>query len=302
MPLLGEHARGRFTRPHLRGDRRRTRRAGAPGSAWSSRGRRRAGSCSRAEDAQAGLGLVYELEAVAGGALRGRATVTNTGAGEYVVHGLEVVLPLADDHVELLDFTGRHERERSPQRHTVDDGLWLREGLGGRPGLDAATMVVAGTPGFSTTHGRVVGVHVAWSGNSVLRVERTAANGATIGGGEHLLPGEVVLPTGASYTSPWVYFAAADDGLDGLAARWHTYLRSLDAHPASPAGRAQRLGGGVLRPRPRPAQGDRRPRGPGRRGAVRARRRLVPRPARRHRRARRLVGRRARSGPTGSTR
>ena len=168
---------------------------------------------------------------MAGGALRGRATVTNTGAGDYVVHGLEVVLPLADDHVELLDFTGRHERERSPQRHTVDDGLWLREGLGGRPGLDAATMAVAGTPGFSTTHGRVVGVHVAWSGNSVLRVERTSAHGATIGGGEHLLPGEVVLPTGASYGSPWVFFAAADDGLDGLAARWHTYLRSLDAHP-----------------------------------------------------------------------
>ena len=42
----------------------------------------------------------------------------------------------------------------------------------------------------------------------------------------------MVLPTGASYSSPWVYFAAADDGLDGLAARWHTYLRSLDAHPA----------------------------------------------------------------------
>ncbi len=55
--------------------------------------------------------------------------------------GLEIVLPLPDDHAELLDFTGRHERERSPQRHPLDDGLWLREGRGGRPGLDAATLV-----------------------------------------------------------------------------------------------------------------------------------------------------------------
>ena len=62
--------------------------------------------------------------------------------------------------------------------------------------------------------------------------------------------------------------------------------------PGSPARRAERVGGGVLRPRPRPAPGDRRPRGAGRGGAVRARRRLVPRPARRHRRARRLVRRR----------
>jgi alpha-galactosidase len=92
-------------------------------------------------------------------------------------------------------------------------------------------MVVAGTPGFTTTRGSVVGVHVGWSGNSVLRVERTAAHGATIGGGEHLLPGEVVLPTGSSYATPWVYFAAADDGLDGLMARWHTYVRSLGSHP-----------------------------------------------------------------------
>jgi alpha-galactosidase len=230
MPLLGEHARGRYTRPHLRGHR-------AGGGAWSTWFRpvgvavEESHYVIRAQDDSAGLALLYELEAVAGGVLRGRATVTNTAPGDYLLHGLEVVLPLSDDHVELLDFTGRHERERSPQRHTVDDGLWLREGMGGRPGLDAASMVVAGTEGFSTTHGHVVGVHVGWSGNSVLRVERTSASGATIGGGEHLLPGEVVLATGASYASPWVYFAAADDGLDGLAARWHAYQRSLDAHP-----------------------------------------------------------------------
>ncbi|HET9945491.1 MAG TPA: glycoside hydrolase family 36 N-terminal domain-containing protein, partial [Actinomycetes bacterium] len=230
MPLLGEHAHGRFTRPHLRGHRR-------DGSSWSTRfallgveendGR----LVVRAVDEAAGLALAYVLESVAGGGLRGRCTVTNTGADEYAVDGLEVVLPLPDDHVELLDLTGRHERERTPQRHPVVDGLWLREGRGGRPGLDAATYVVAGTPGFSTTEGHVVGVHVGWSGNSVLRVERSAAEGATIGGGEHLLPGEVVLPTGASYASPWVYVAAADDGLDGLAAVWHEYQRSLDAHP-----------------------------------------------------------------------
>jgi alpha-galactosidase len=232
VPLLGEHARGRFTRPHLRG----RRVSGGGWSTWFEVTHRDVDAdrlTVRAADGAAGLALDYELEAVAGGSLRGRATVTNTGRADYVVHGLEIVMPLADDHVELLDFTGRHERERSPQRHSVVDGLWLREGLGGRPGLDAATMVVAGTPAFSTTSGHVLGVHVAWSGNSVLRVERTAATGATIGGGEHLLPGEVVLATGASYTSPWVYFSAAHDGLDGLAASWHDYQRSLDAHPAT---------------------------------------------------------------------
>jgi alpha-galactosidase len=240
MPLLGEHARGLFTRPHLRGHRVAPEGGDlAAGLSWSTRFVRDTLESTderlrlTATDRAAGLSLAVELEAVVGGALRGRHTVTNTGPGAYVLEGLEVVLPVDDDLVEALDFTGRHERERTPQRHAVTDGLWMREARVGRPGLDAATMVVLGTPGFSPTEGRVLGVHVAWSGNSVLRVERDAATGTTLGGGELLQPGEVVLAPGASYQTPWVFFAAADDGLDGLAAAWHAYQRSLDAHPGT---------------------------------------------------------------------
>ncbi|MFN8194320.1 MAG: alpha-galactosidase [Nocardioidaceae bacterium] len=237
MPMLGEQAHGLLTRPHLRGHR-----LGAgdgPGATTSWTPRLTVDGLDAgddrlvvtASDAAAGLRVVVELETVPGGALRGRATVTNTAAGRFVVEGLEVVLPVPDHLVEALDFTGRHERERSPQRHQVTDGLWLREGRAGRTGLESATQLVLGTPGFSTTHGQVVAVHVAWSGNSVLRLERGPATGATLGGGELLLPGEVVLEPGESYASPWVMFAAADDGLDGLAAVWHAYQRSLAAHP-----------------------------------------------------------------------
>ncbi len=231
LPLLGEHARGRFTRPHLRGHR-------DSGRDWSTRfdcvaiheGETRL----RIElvDQAAGLGLVCEVETVPGGALRLRHTLTNDGPDDYTLEGLEVVLPAADHLTEILDFTGRHERERNPQRHEVTDGLWLRESRAGRPGLGAATMTVLGTPGFSTTYGEVLGVHVAWSGNSVLRVERDPATGTTIGGGELLLPGEVRLAAGESYATPWVHLAAARDGLDGLAAVWHAHQRSLPAHPS----------------------------------------------------------------------
>ncbi len=231
LPWLGEHARGLLTRPHLRGQR-------SGGRDWSTRFGCEAlevtGAGLRIElvDKTADLALVTEAESLTGGALRMRHTLTNLGPDDYYLEGLEVVLPVADHLVEALDFTGRHERERSPQRHQVTDGLWLREGRAGRPGLGAATMIVLGTPGFSTTYGEVLGVHVGWSGNSVLRVERDPATGTTLGGGELLLPGEATLASGATYTTPWVYVAAADDGLDGLAAAWHGHLRSLDAHPA----------------------------------------------------------------------
>jgi alpha-galactosidase len=238
MSLLGEHARGSYTRPHLRGHRLESAEGGlTAGLAWTpyflteSTQETDEQLHVTAADTAAGLALVVELESVAGGALRGRYTLTNTAPGWFAVEGLEVVLPASDRLTEALDFTGRHERERTPQRHLVTDGLWLREGRGGRPGLDAPTLLILGTPGFSTTAGEVLCVHVAWSGNSVLRLERSAAAGTTLGGGELLLPGEILLATGESYRTPWVYFAAAEHGLDDLAATWHSYQRSLEAHP-----------------------------------------------------------------------
>jgi alpha-galactosidase len=183
--------------------------------------------------------------------------VTNTSHEPYVVDGLEVVFPLPGRVGEVLDFTGRQAAERIPQRHRLGDGLWLGEGRRGHTGHDSATVVVAGVPGFGFGSGEVFGVHVAWSGNTVHRVERVpsvlgmihgqpgeAGPGpqqqrllpavTTIGGGELLLPGEITLAEGQSYTTPWVYLVASQDGLDGLAAQFHGYLRAHPAHPRSP--------------------------------------------------------------------
>ena len=73
---------------------------------------------------------------------------------------------------EVLDFTGRQTAERIPQRHQIGDGLWLREGRRGHTGHDSATVLVAGVPGFTFGRGEAYGLHVAWSGNTVHRVER----------------------------------------------------------------------------------------------------------------------------------
>ena len=256
-PLLPEHGEGWFGRPGLSGHRL-DHGGGYPaaGRDWSPRFQptvtQHDGSRARieAEDAVAGLRLVTEVEAVPGGAIRARHTLTNTGRQPYVVDSLELVYPLPGEVGEVLDFTGRQTAERIPQRHQLTDGLWLRAGRRGHPGHDAATVVVVGVPGFAFGSGEVFGLHVAWSGNTVHRVERVASSlGAgspeadprerlpgltTVGGGELLLPGEITLAPGESYATPWVYLAAARDGLDGLSAQFHRYLRSLPAHPGSP--------------------------------------------------------------------
>ncbi len=279
-PLLPQHGEGWFGRPGLSGHRLAPGGYPAAGHDWSpmfrsvgsGHGERRARV--EAEDTTAGLRLVTEAEAVPGGAIRVRHAVTNTRRQPYVVDSLEVVFPLPGQVGEVLDFTGRQTAERIPQRHRLGDGLWLREGRRGHTGHDSATVVVAGVPGFGFGRGEVFGAHVAWSGNTVHRVERVpsglgmvhgrpgqeadgqagdeqAGDGqltraaampaerllpgvTTIGGGELLLPGEITLAEGESYATPWVYLTASRDGLDGLSAQFHGYLRAQPAHPRSP--------------------------------------------------------------------
>ena len=105
------------------------------------------------------------------------------------------------------------------------------------------------------------------------------------------------------YTTPWL-LRRLQRPRPGRAARpLPRYLRARPQHPRTPAaGRAQHLGGRLLRPRPRPAPRARRRRRRGRRRAVRARRRLVPRPPRRHAPASATGTSTPTSGPTACTR
>jgi alpha-galactosidase len=236
--LLEEHSTGRFTRPSLRGHRLGDR-PGVPraGRDWSTAFVPRSATATpgtlsiEAEDQAASLSLRSEIEALPGGGIRIRHTVTNTGVDPYLLEGLEVVVPAPDHFTETLDFTGRWAAERSPQRRAVTDGLWLREQRRGKPGADSAYVLAAGTPDFGFATGEILALHVAWSGNSVVGVERSASTGTTLRGGELLAPGEVVLDAGESYSSPWVHVVASESGLDGVAGAFHGWLRSLPAHP-----------------------------------------------------------------------
>lgn len=185
-----------------------------------------------AQDDVAGLALELELELLAGGLLRTRTAVTSTGSGTYTLASLDVMLPVPSEADEVLDFTGRHLRERSPQRAPFDVGTRLRESRRGRA-HEATVLLLAGRAGFGYRSGEVWGVHVGWSGNTRTLAERTSTGVRLLGAGELLFTGEVQLAEGQTYTSPWVY-GSYGVGLDELAGRFHAYLRSRPQHPRSP--------------------------------------------------------------------
>ncbi|MFC4565828.1 alpha-galactosidase [Nocardiopsis mangrovi] len=190
-----------------------------------------ASAAYRATDASAALTLTGELHLDPSGLLRLRHTLRNDGDAPYVLDGLEAALPVPRRAAEILDFTGRWSRERHPQRHPFPAGAWVRESRRGRTGHDATIGLLAGTPGFGFRSGEVWGVHVAWSGDHVTYAERRPEGGSALGGGELLLPGEMILAPGGSYTTPWIHAAYSARGLDGIAAAFHRRLRARPGHP-----------------------------------------------------------------------
>jgi alpha-galactosidase len=236
VSILPEHATGWPGRPGLTGNR--------AGAAWSALFDvvgvecRNAGAVGgavavSARDRVAGLELELRLELAPSGVLRARATVRNVAAAEFAVDGLCLALPVPAHATELADFSGRWGRERAPQRRRFTDGAHVRAGRRGRTGADAAFLLIAAEEGTGFGAGRAWGVHVGWSGNHCTYAERLASGESVLGGGELLLSGEVRLPAGAAYTTPWLY-AAFGDGLDAVAHRFHAYLRARPGHPPSP--------------------------------------------------------------------
>jgi alpha-galactosidase len=234
--LLAEHAHGWNGRPGVAGSR--------AGRGWSplftltgltvtSEDAGGARLVAEGADDVAGLAVELEVELLASGLVRQRGTLRATTDGAYGLDGLLLTLPVPPVATELFDLAGRWGRERSPQRLPFVVGVHSRENRRGRTGPDAPLILAAGTAGFDTRSGEVWAVHVAWSGNHVTYAERLSTGEAVLGGGELLLPGEIVLAAGESYTSPWVY-AAHGTGLDAIAARFHTHLRARPNHPRRP--------------------------------------------------------------------
>lgn len=86
------------------------------------------------------------------------------GAAAALMAALPIVVLYLFLQRYFIDFTGRHENERQPQRHRVADGTWVREFRRGKPSFEG-TALIAGTEGFCFGSGSMLGGQPAWSGS-----------------------------------------------------------------------------------------------------------------------------------------
>ena len=214
-----------------------------------------------AADAATDLELTVVVEMLACGLARARATLASTGKGTtgrgdaddpgraapFALDAMTLALPVPARAIELALFAGRDDRL------PFGRGVHARESRHGTPGRDGSALLAAGTDGFGYRLGEVWVTHVAWSGNvrhvaergdlgtrtggagaiGAQAMEVRSAEARTIGGGELLLPGEVLLEPGESYSSPWVCFSYGA-GLDEASSRFHRFLRARPNRPSKP--------------------------------------------------------------------
>ncbi|MEU0185838.1 alpha-galactosidase [Streptomyces sp. NPDC006207] len=192
-------------------------------------------------DAVAGLDITITYRLEPSGVLAVHSEITRQRTADpapYDLAQVTALLPLPRRAAEILDFTGKWSRERSPQRRPLAHGTYAREVRRGKPGLDSPYLVAVGVPGFGFREGEVWGLHVAWSGDQRYLVEQlpegAGVHAAVLGGGELLRAGEVRLAPGDTHRTPVCHYAWSGTGLDGLADRFHTLLRDRPGHPRRP--------------------------------------------------------------------
>jgi alpha-galactosidase len=180
-------------------------------------------------DEQSKLEVRARFELDAHGTLRVSQSLINHGP-DFNLESLTTFLPVPDRVSESLDFTGRWMNERQPQRNKLQVGSWTREGREGRTGHDYTLVQFALAEGTTFEHGEAWGLSLAWSGNNRHIIERTPLGRTTMGAGELLLPGEVVLASGQTYEAPTVWAVYSSNGINQASERFHGSVRARRQH------------------------------------------------------------------------
>ena len=239
VPVVPLHGDGFMGRPGLQGHRR-------GGRHWSPRFRyvnhqrqHITGEQSEhvltveARDDVAELILTTRLSLNSAGVLRAQVTVTNNGDSPYMVDSFSTSLLIPESAVELGTYAGRWVHEFQLQRFAWPYGAWTSENRSGRSSHEHAPYLWALSSHAGEWQGEVWGVHLAWSGNSVLYAETLPSGQRYIQAGELFQPGEICVDPGETLSTPEVVGVYSGRGLTPASWGYHHLARSLSPRPRS---------------------------------------------------------------------
>ena len=179
-----------------------------------------------ARDAVNGIELIQTITPEPGGAFVFAATLQNSGTQPLTLDWLaSAMIPLATSAAALISWRGRHNGELVELREPMPEQCWQRERRRGISGHGGPPAVIVLDAGASHHTGLVHALQLAWSGDTLLAVERDDEGYWILSAGAVLQPGEVVLGPGERFAAPAAMLAVSTQGRNGAMAQQHAAVR-----------------------------------------------------------------------------
>ena len=134
-------------------------------------------------------------------------------------------LPVPPHCDQVLSIGGRWGKEFQFAHTTLNDGVFLSESRVGRGSHHSFAGLAMCEPAVDDQRGDVIAIHLGWSSNHRLLVERLRGGCIQTQVGELLMPGEQIIAGNTSYRSPTAYLARSSTGLNGIRRRFHAHAR-----------------------------------------------------------------------------
>ena len=155
-----------------------------------------------------------------------KSRLKNVGNNLCIVDWMSApVLPIPQALSEYFHFHGRWCAEFTIDRRSVPMGLVKAENRRGRTSHEAFPGTIMLAPTTDEETGKCLGVHLGWSGNHRMVLERLTTGECQLQMGVLHFSREGNLPPGETLESPELFVAQSDHGLNDMSQKFHTYIR-----------------------------------------------------------------------------
>lgn len=221
FPLGGRGHSGTSALLLVRGDR-----ALAPAPACVGVDARANAADIRLADPEAGIEILLHWRLDESGLMAASTSLRNTGTTPFAVSQLaSLALPLPPHLTQVTRYSGRWAAEMREQVLEMPRGTLGARSFGGRPGFGGGQWLRVEEPHATETQGRVLGAHLAWSGDHELLLERDNEGNTLLMLSARLDAGELQLAPGESFRSPEALVALSGEGRAGVRQAFHACIR-----------------------------------------------------------------------------
>lgn len=153
-------------------------------------------------------------------------TITNNADSPFLIDWLAAPTMVPGQELnEYMLFHGRWCAEFSINRGEIPVGQIRQENRRGRTSHEAFPGIVLLNGSTDENSGDCLGVHLGWSGNHRIVLERLPTGDVQVQMGTLLFSGEGELQPGESVTTPMLYCAYSNSGLNGMSQKFHSHVR-----------------------------------------------------------------------------